>query len=52
MKIRCEECEGTGLCSTCGGGGVVIVRTTWVDCPDCQGTGECNGCDGTGEINV
>ncbi len=52
--ISCDECAGSGECSTCGGAG------KWEDhrthelhpCAECDGSGECPECGGEGEIEV
>lgn len=46
----CHYCNGTGLCSSCKGKGVLqnTYSGSWYDCTSCSGTGHCFNCNGRG----
>lgn len=62
-RVKCNECNGTGKCPTCGGSGHIISSGSIERgpekgfenqiekvCPTCRGTGKCPSCNGTGYI--
>lgn len=52
-KINCPDCNGTGLCSNCGGNKQITctVCDGNLECVQCNGTGiyTCTNCDGNGD---
>ena len=49
-RSGCGACAGTGMCSTCGGNGRILVRDQGsVACGACIGDGSCTACKGTGQ---
>ena len=42
----CDECGGTGKCSTCKGTGTVHKKGIFAICPTCDLTGKCWFCEG------
>ena len=47
----CPHCDGLGICTFCGGNGLVIVGRTAADCEMCDGTALCITCDGEGIVD-
>ncbi len=45
---KCVGCDGTGICSGCGGIGKSNYGDGYETCILCDGTGTCNICDGEG----
>ncbi|MGZ4217750.1 MAG: HK97 family phage prohead protease [Solirubrobacteraceae bacterium] len=46
----CPDCEGSGICATCGGVGFTDDEGR-SNCTDCGGSGECSNCDATGYVD-
>lgn len=58
-SISCSSCNGTGICSGCGGKRGSWQNTgyytgsgseSWISCGSCRGSGRCGVCRGTGKI--
>ena len=51
IKIKCENCNGTGTCPACHGSGKRqgIPHGQPNNCLMCQGSGKCPQCQGTGK---
>ena len=56
---NCSSCNGTGICTGCGGRRGKWMGTgyytgsgteSWIDCGSCRGTGRCGVCRGTGRL--
>ena len=56
---KCTSCNGTGVCSGCGGQRGKWMNTgyytgsgseSWIDCGSCRGSGRCGVCRGTGRL--
>ncbi|MCD7784090.1 MAG: hypothetical protein LUH18_00650 [Oscillospiraceae bacterium] len=45
---KCVGCDGTGICSGCGGLGQMNYSDGYETCILCDGSGKCNVCDGKG----
>jgi hypothetical protein len=53
--MRCQRCEGTGICPTCKGTGhsgyFLRQLPPWASkCWRCHGTARCQVCEGSGEV--
>ncbi|HLZ69651.1 MAG TPA: hypothetical protein VKV26_07030 [Dehalococcoidia bacterium] len=44
--IRCDACQGRGICTRCAGLGAAV------DCLACLRSGRCDRCAGTGTIVI
>jgi len=59
IYTKCTSCNGTGICTGCGGKrgswqdtGYYIGEDirSWIDCGSCRGSGRCSICRGTGRL--
>ncbi len=55
VKVKCEECAGTGICVDCKGkkkSNIGALGEVGVQCSFCHGSGKCSICRGAGDIWV
>lgn len=59
IYTKCTSCNGTGVCSGCGGARGKWADTgyrvgkdikSWIDCGSCRGSGKCPICYGRGKL--
>jgi Sel1 repeat. len=59
VYTRCTSCNGTGICSGCGGSRGKWADTgyyagtntrSWINCGSCRGSGKCSICYGRGKL--
>lgn len=51
VRVVCGDCDGSGDCPACDGGGIDPESAECDECDVCGGDGMCETCEGTGYVD-